>query len=315
MKKLLFPLTILLMALLCLTFRKDPGNSKQTVNPVIGDISFVSKFGHQPDANTDEILRIKTHLEYVEIFLRNKDVSNLSPEQMQNRKHLLDLLYEYRTAGIFPRNYDYADQRKPCFIDKEGRICAVGYLVKQTAGREAAEQINNKFKYEELLAMNDESLDSWISGSGLTKEECAMIQPTYGGPNGESNYISTGYAVSSSALSGANISFGIINSIQISKSTKTKTIPIVGLLTGATQVMVGAFGMPSRVTYDEDYTNKSKRSLAAVNIGLGTSTMILSMWNLLKNKKPKESKTCWNIYSFPARNNNTGIALSFTKRF
>lgn len=312
MKKLLFPLALLFVAFLCLTFRKNSGDNRQTINPVLGDISFVSKFDFFPDANTDETLRIKTHLEYVETYLRNKDVSNLSDEQIENRKHLLDLLHQYRKTGIFPRNYDYSGQRKPCFIDKDGSICAVGYLVEQTAGREAAEQINHKYKYEEVLAMNDKIVDDWIAGSGLSKEECAMIQPTYGGSDG--NYISAGYGISSSVLGGTNIAISIINGIKVSKDSKNKTIAIVGLATGATQVMIGALGMPPKIIQDAN-TNKSKRALAGINIGIGAGTMILSTWNLLKNKKHQENRTSWNVYSFPVRNNNKGIALSFTRRF
>ena len=156
----------------------------QTINPIIGDISYVAKFGHQPDASVSEDLRIQTHLAYAENLLRQKDASNLSPEMQQKRAHMLDLLRDYWTAGKFPRNYDYKDQRRPCFIDKDQTICAVGYLVEQTAGRKAAEAINNKFKYEVLMAMNDELVDGWIATSGLTKEECATIQPSYGGPCG-----------------------------------------------------------------------------------------------------------------------------------
>jgi hypothetical protein len=315
MKKLLFPLSVLFVAFFCLTFRNIPRNNRKTVNPVLGDISFVSKFGFLPTANTDEILRIKTHLEYVELYLRNKDVTNLNAERIQDRIYLLDLLHKYREAGIFPRNYDYTDKRKPCFIDKEGSICAVGYLVEQTAGREAAEQINHKYKYEEVLSMNDKTVDDWIAGSGLTKEECAMIQPTYGGgPNGEANYISTGYAVSSSALSAANITFGIVNRIQISKGSKNKILPVLGVAGGAIQVTLGALSMPPRIIQDANI-NKSKWALSGINIGLGAGTMIISTWNLIKNKKPKESRTSWNAYCFPAKNNNTGIALSFTRRF
>ena len=32
------------------------------------------------------------------------------------------------------------------------------------------------------MDMSDEMVDDWINNSGLTKEECAMIQPTYGPP-------------------------------------------------------------------------------------------------------------------------------------
>jgi len=168
------------------SFNPDSDNNKssfdksQLVNLILGDISYESAFGHKPDAMTDNNLRIRTHLEYVENLLRNKNVSDLSTDLQTKRNHLLDLLHDYCTNGVFPKNYDYADQRKPCFIDKDGAICAVGYLLEQTTSRQVADEINSKHKYDELLAMNNSTVDNWILTSGLTKEECAMIQPTYG---------------------------------------------------------------------------------------------------------------------------------------
>jgi hypothetical protein len=55
----------------------------------------------------------------------------------------------------------------------------VGYLVEKTAGRQLAEDINEKHQYEYISEMNDEIVDNWIANSGLTERECAMIQPTY----------------------------------------------------------------------------------------------------------------------------------------
>ena len=224
MKTSKFILTILVLAILTSCNRKS-SEIDQTVNAVIGDISFLETFGNLPTKQTNEDLRLQTHLKYVENILRNKDNSNLTKEQQQNRLKILDLLNEYWTAGVFPRNYDYPNQRIPCFIDKNGNICAVGYLIEQTAGRQIAEKINTKFKYEYLLAMNDPTLDSWVLSSGLTKEECAMIQPAYGQVPTD-NYISTSYGVSSSVIGGLNLSLNTINGIQISKGTNNKTVPI-----------------------------------------------------------------------------------------
>jgi len=169
-------IAFIIMMMFSFSFRYTPKG--QAINPIIGDVSFMEKFGYMPDVTTNEDLRISTHLAYVEKLLRQKDVSNLSPELQNRRKHLLDLLNNYWTNGIFPRNYDHGN-RRPCFIDKDGRICAVGYLVEQTAGRQVAEDINLRYKYEYVSAMNDKSVDSWIKNSGLTKEECAIIQPQY----------------------------------------------------------------------------------------------------------------------------------------
>lgn len=310
---IILSLTLSIFFLSCI---KQTANYGQTINPLLGDISFIDKFGHPPTATTDEDLRIKTHLEYVEHLLRQKDVSNLTTEQVEKRSHLLDLLHNYWTAGIFPRNYDYQGQRQPCFIDKDGRICAVGYLVEQTAGRRAAEHINSNHKYDKLLAMNDNSVDSWVRTSGLTKEECAMIQPAYGPPPSYNyNYISSQYGITSSILGGLNLSLNTINAIQISKGTDNRTVPFISLLTGAGSIIYGAYNFPKEVRSGlYAVTNESQKTLSMVNIGLGSTTMILSIWNLSANRQKKNKTAAWNIYSFPTTDRKMGLGLCLTKK-
>ncbi len=289
----------------------------QTINPLLGDISFVREFGYKPTATTDEVLRIKTHLAYVEKLLRKKDVSNLTLELQAKRRHLLDLLNDYRTTGIFPRNYDYAEKRVPCFIDKDGKICAVGYLIEQTEDRQFAEQINNRYKYDKISAMNDHSVDSWIATNGLTKEECAMIQPAYGPtPICTYNHITTAYGISSSVFGVFNLSLNTLNGIQIAKGIHSRAVPVIGLITGAGQITLGAAMFPNEQNgWDGNYTNESQKTLSMVNIGLGSTTIILSAWNLISNRKPKDKQTTWNIYRFPMQSNKTGLAFSLTRRF
>jgi len=300
----------ILFATISLSCDKAPSVVDDSINAVIGDISFIQKNGVNPDSKTDEDQRIQTHLEYVENLLRSRDVSTLSNELKERRSMMLDLLHEYWTLGFFPRNYDFVDKRIPCFIDRDGRICAVGYLIEQTAGRNVAEEINSLHKYEYLSAMNDQRIDDWVLTSGLTKEECAMIQPSYGKDPG---YVSPAYGVSSALVSGLNISMITVNGIQIAKGAKSKTVPIIGLITGAGQIALGAFNYPN----DEDYWGTDipdQRNLALMNIGIGTSTMILSTWNLITNRKPKEKSYSWNIYGYPTEARDVGIGFSFKKR-
>jgi hypothetical protein len=313
MKTSKFILTIFVLTILASCNRKT-NEVEQTVNAVIGDISYIQTFGHQPNKETDENTRLQTHLKYVEQFLRDKDISSLSVEQTENRKKMLDLLNEYWTKGVFPKNYDYPDQRIPCFIDKDGNICAVGYLIEQTAGRQVAEEINSKFKYEYLLAMNDLTIDNWVQASGLTKEECAMIQPAYG-PAPTDNYISPVYGVSSSIIGGLNLSLNTINGIQISKGANNKTVPVLGLIAGTGQITLGVLNYPKeQMTMNGILVNESQRNLSLINIGLGTSTMILSSWNLITNRKQTKKTFSWNIYSFQTQDSNMGLGFSLTKR-
>lgn len=316
MKNLTIIIT-LTVSVLFLGCNKSAVDTSQMVNSLLGDISYVSKFGHNPDATTDNNLRIKTHLEYVEQLLRNKNVSNLSADLQAKRNLLLNLLHDYWTKGVFPKNYDYLDQRKPCFIDKNGTICAVGYLVEQTTSRQVADNINSKHKYDELLAMNNTTVDEWVLTSGLTKEECAMIQPTYGPtPVYTNNYITPAYGISSSILGGLNFSLNTVNGIQIGKGTTNKTVSIIGLLTGAGQIALGSAMFPKGMySWGRYYANESQKTLSMVNIGLGTTTVILSAWNLITNRKQKDKLTTWNIYGYPTHDNNTGMAFSFTRKF
>jgi hypothetical protein len=313
MKNLLSILCVIAVAILIFSFTKT-ADQNQSVNPVIGDISFVKKFGVMPNKNTDEALRIKTHLEYVENVLRKKDISNLSSELKEKRNFLLDLLHDYSSAEIFPINYDHKESRKPCFIDKENRICAVGYLIEKTAGRKVAEQINAKHKYDELLAMNNKAIDTWIANSGLTKEECAMIQPAYGPPPVYNyNNIPSSYGISSSALGGINFSINAINAVQMMRGSTGKTIPTVGLITGAGQVVLGIAAFPKNTNSftGANTTNESKKTLSMLNIGLGTTTMILSAWNLINKKKIKEKTTSVSLYTLPTESKmNIGFTLS-----
>lgn len=310
-------ISILIVATIFFACNKSSVDTSQMVNPLLGDISYESKFRHKPDAKTDNNLRVRTHLEYVENLLRNKDVSNLSADLIKKRNHLLDLLQDYWTNGVFPKNQDYADQRKPCFIDKDGTICAVGYLLEQTMSRQVADDINSKHKYDELLAMNNSTVDNWVLTSGLTKEECAMIQPTYGPtPVHTYNHITPSYGISSSIIGGLNLSLNTINGIQIGKGTTNKTVPIMGLITGAGQIALGSAMFPKEInSWGAIYTNESQKTLSMVNIGLGTTTMILSAWNLITNRKPKDKLMTWNIYSFPTEDNNTGMAFSLSRKF
>lgn len=303
------------------------GDTK-SVNFVIGDTSFIKKFGYKPTAFTDENLRIKTHLEYVENLLRQKTNTHLSSALKQRRAHLLDLLHTYRMAGVFPKNYDYKSDRKPCFIDKDNRICAVGYLIEKTAGGEIAEQINRKHKYERILAINDDIVDNWIKSSGLSKEECAMIQPEYMPGAGEteipgtaypnSNNITTAYGISSSILGGASLSLNTINTVQILKGSTSKTIAVAGMVSGAAQTVLGSFSFPKNSTdYYGNTTNESKKTLSMINIALGTTTMILSAWNLITNKNVvhyKCKKTTCSLNSYEIHNNNIGMAITLRRK-
>jgi hypothetical protein len=83
----------------------------------------------------------------------------------------------YIERGEFPRNHE-VQGRRPHFIDDDGRICAVGYLIEKTAGRATAEAINREHEWDFIGDIR--GIEAWVRASGLTVDELAMIQPSYG---------------------------------------------------------------------------------------------------------------------------------------
>lgn len=278
-------------------------NSKsQTVNLVLGDISFINKFGVEPSTSTNENLRIKTHLEYVENLLRKREVDHLTKQQKQNRKRVLDLLYKYRIAGVFPKNYDHKG-RKPCFIDSDGNICAVGYLLEHTTGRATAEAVNEAYQNEEIFAMNSPKIDEWLDNYGLTKAEAAMIQPTY--EEKQSQAPVTLNIMGTSILSIGNIGVNTINIVQLAQGNSKPGLPITGICTGSAQLALGL------ATYSPN-DDKFQKDLSFTNIGIGSATVLLSTWNLFHKTK---QLTSWNVFSYPASKEHLGVGVSFSKKF
>lgn len=291
------------------------------INAILHDESYIATFGAAPDETTHEQLRIQTHLYYVENLLRNATPAGLTAIQQANRMDILDMLHEYGEAGKFPVNKDYPGERRPCFIDDAGNICAVGYLVEQTKGRELAEAINAKHQYDFLLDMNEPAIAAWAREYGLTLEECAMIQPAYGPPPSyETSYadIKTGYGVSSGIIGGANFAINLANFSNRFKNNSA--LSYIGLVAGAGQLVLGAANIkktsvePMINGGDVTTSYKKQNNLSYANIALGSATIVTSALNLMMNNRKKDSRNAFNLYSYPGYNNSVTMGLSFTRR-
>jgi hypothetical protein len=296
---------------------------KQTVNPIIGDESFVALFGCQPDENTDNQLRIQAHLAYAEQKLRERPTDGLTAQQQENREKVLDLLKDYWTNGVFPSNFDYRDERRPCFIDRNGNICAVGYLVEKTAGMELAQQINEKHQYDYLLEMNEPALEAWAEEHGFTLEECAMIQPSYQPPPQDPSLtlyqpVKTGYGVSSGLVGGLNLAVTTVN--LTGRFGNSKGVAYFGLLSGASQIIMGITNIRKESTgyivndTERPVSYKAQNNLSYINIAMGTTTMVTSALNLYLNKKLKSKKNSVGLYSYPGLNNEMSLGVSLARR-
>ncbi len=162
--------------------------------------------------------------------------------------------------------------------------------------------------------MDFEILDRWIAHSGLTLEECTMIQPTYGYYPPNYQEITPSYAISTALFTGANVSMMSLNAIQVLRNSKDKLVPIVGLVTGAGQLAYGFIKFPQvQYSFYGSQINETERDVSLLNIGLGTATVVMSTFNLIL--KPKETKTSCNVFSFPATEAQSGFGLAMVRRF
>ena len=150
-------------------------------NHHLGDDSFVEKFGRRPVHADDETLRARTHLEYARARLAALPPTR--PELAARRQELLGYLGDYIAKGTTPKNR-HLGERSPVFIDDGGQICAVGYMIEQSAGRALPERItrSHRFDFIEDIAAAMPEVRAWVASSGLSLDEIASIQPGYQGP-------------------------------------------------------------------------------------------------------------------------------------
>lgn len=128
----------------------------------------------------DEVLRVQEHLAGAEAFAATRTLELLDPAQRLTRALLLDELARYRGEGVFPKNRDFAGERRPYFIDADGTRCAMAHLMEIGGAAELVAEVartNNNAYVEELAS--DPRVVAWLRAAGLTVEEAARIQPSY----------------------------------------------------------------------------------------------------------------------------------------
>lgn len=292
------------------------------VNVLVGNAGYVAATGHAPTTATSNDARVRAHLAFAEHRLRQHPATGLNRTLAARRAHLLDLLHRYRVAGVFPRNYDFPGERRPCFIDRTGRLCAVSYLVAETAGRPAAERINAAHQYDLIADMHTPVLDQWVRESGLSKAECALIQPTYGfaPPTLTPVPVPTSYAVGSAVWGGANVMLLAANAGQFNQPGAGRGMACAGVLSGTGQVLLGALRLrddePGGGLYigsnpPPGKSYAAERTVSYLNIGAGTATLAIGFWNLLQHRPVGAGRTAMGVVNY----NGTGSGLLLTRRF
>lgn len=167
------------------------GKAEAQVKTVFEQLVYVNaEWQNQPDVDpalkiapalhlTEQQL-VQLHLLKTEELLRARNVVHLSVAQQQSRLQHLAVLHQYILAGRFPQN-NLHNARQPYFIDAADTYCAVGYLMKMSGEMEMAKQISSVQNYNYLIDIKHPRLMDWVSKTGLTFNELALIQPGYGG--------------------------------------------------------------------------------------------------------------------------------------
>lgn len=118
-------------------------------------------------------LPTRIHLWSAEFQLRHRSPSS-DPARLRN----LDVLRAYRKSRAFPRN-DTTLVNTPYFVDRDGRHCAVGHLMRESGEHDVVRRIAAEANLARIGDMDQAVLADWTRRSGLTKRELARIQPGY----------------------------------------------------------------------------------------------------------------------------------------
>jgi MORN repeat protein len=157
-----------------------PPGLRHGANHHTGDDGFVAHLGREPGPG-DEKLRMHEHFVAVRARLAARKATR--PELEAMRQKILAHLDAYIAKGTTPDNA-HLPWRTPVFIDDDHTICAVGYLIEQTAGRALADKIAQDHRYDfiEDIARAMPEVRAWVEASGFTLDELGQIQPGYRGP-------------------------------------------------------------------------------------------------------------------------------------
>jgi hypothetical protein len=158
-----------------------PAHLRPGANHNTGDDGFAASQGRAPKAG-EERLRMREHFLAVRAKLAAAKATR--PELEAKRKKILGHLDAYIAKGTTPLN-SHLPWRTPVFIDDDKTICAVGYLIEQTAGRAVADKIaeTHRYSFIEDIARDMPEVAAWVAESGFTLEELGRIQPGYEGPD------------------------------------------------------------------------------------------------------------------------------------
>ncbi len=147
---------------------------------LLGLLLLIPAQDRDEDPARAEIVGIRAHLLGAERLLLARDPS-IGHSQRLARARCLYELRAYRQRGSFPHNHRRPHRQTPVFVDEHGTRCAMAWLIERSGDAKLVHHIASTRNLASIHELADEpELVAWLDRNGLTLEEAARIQPTYG---------------------------------------------------------------------------------------------------------------------------------------
>lgn len=225
-------------------------------------------------AAQDEAARLEAHFREVEGELLARDVDHLTPAQREARARHVRVLREYRERGIFPHNHDFRGERRPYFVDRHGTLCAMAYLIARSGRTDLVERVAAGANHAYLPELaRDPELRAWLEEAGLTVEEAARIQPTYG--YREDGDVTPEYAYASVLTMGLEGGLVAWNLARSPADRGRGVRGAAGVAGGALGMVVGAVSV---------FGGNGDHTLGKMNAYAGAASVVLGLRTLLAQR-------------------------------
>lgn len=131
-------------------------------------------------ASLEEVAAVQSHFRAALWLLRRRRPVGLDPAQRKVRALLLDEVEAYAARGSFPKNRHAPGERQPVFIDEDGTRCAVAHLLDFTGEADLALTLRARMNFATVGEIaEDPRFAAWLGAAGFTREEIALVQPSY----------------------------------------------------------------------------------------------------------------------------------------
>ena len=261
---------------------------------------------------TDAQRHVVQHLNGALDILSQRDLSTLSAAQLRNRAAAIETLIRYRDARAFPENRDFANEYVPYFVDQRtGALCAVGHLMNATGHADLVKRIAASDNHVRVMDLaGDAEVVAWLDTYGLTLEEAARIQPSYGGPGSPSPwppgepYSPPPTLLPVDATKGLTIASGVLSALTFMPPSP-RYVRMTRLLGFAASVGALVGGTDSNLRNQDPDLAAQSTLLGSVGVGVS-----LLSWHLARNA-PTQSQSRWRV--IPSTNGRQ-FSLSVLRR-